>query len=257
MQGYAFQCRVTTEDPANKFTPDYGRITHYRSAGGMGIRLDGGPAITGGDHHAVLRLAAGEDRRPTAGGSSTPPGAWSAASRSSGSAASRRTSRSCSTWSTHPEFLAGDCTTRFIDETPELFRFPVRQDRATQAADLIAEIIVNGLPGRQPGRSRPTCGAEPSPPPSCTTADAARRRASRQQFQRAGPGDVRRAGCCEQKPLLVTDTTFRDAHQSLLATRVRTRDMLRVADALRGPLCPGSSRSRCGAAPPSTRPCGS
>ena len=163
MQGYAFQCRVTTEDPENRFTPDYGRITHYRSVGGHGHPDRRRPGDHRRDHHAVLRLAAGEDlrlrpavhRRGPADGAGTPgvPGAR----------ASRPTSRSCSTCSTHPEFIAGDCTTRFIDETPELFRFPVRQNRAMRLLTYAAEITVNGFPGVARPEGHATA-PEPEPP---------------------------------------------------------------------------------------------
>src|SRR5262249_36618192 len=133
----------------------------------------------------------------------------------------------------HPEFRAGRCTTRFIDETPELFRFPLRQDRATKLLTFAAEVTVNGFPGvtRTPGYSAP---AEPIVPAHGQT--SASPDGTRQLFQRIGAEAFSR-WIREQTSLLVTDTTFRDAHQSLLATRVRTRDMLRVADAY-ARLCP-------------------
>ncbi len=135
---------------------------------------------------------------------------------------------------THPVFLAGDCTTRFLDETPELFRFPVRQDRATKLLSYAAEITVNGFPGvprleennSVPEPTSPRYNPLAEPPPG-----------SRQRFLEMGAEAFSR-WVREQTPLFLTDTTFRDAHQSLLATRVRTRDMLRVADAY-ARLCPG------------------
>ncbi len=130
---------------------------------------------------------------------------------------------------THPEFLAGRCTTRFIDETPDLFRFPLRQDRATKLLTFAAEVTVNGFPGvtRPEGYVAPD---EPVPPAfDHTIAPPA---GSRQLFQKLGPEKFSQ-WVREQKQLLLTDTTFRDAHQSLLATRVRTRDMLRLADCVR------------------------
>src|SRR5262249_40355708 len=162
VRGYAFQCRITTEDPANKFTPDYGRITHYRSPGGLGIRLDGGTAITGAivtpfyDSLLVKTTASGNRFIDAA----------------------RRMERALEEFRvrgvktnvpflinvvTRPEFLAGRCTTRFIDEPPALFRFPVRQDRATKLLTFAAEVTVNGFPGvtRAPEHVAP---AEPSPP---------------------------------------------------------------------------------------------
>ena len=224
--GYAFQCRVTTEDPANKFTPDYGRITHYRSPGGLGLRLDGGLAVTGGiitpfyDSllvkicasgnrfiDAVRRMERGLEEFRVRGVKTNVPFLLNVI----------RT----------PAFQEGTCTTRFIDETPDLFRFAIRQDRATKLLTFAAEVTVNGFPGvtRPPGYIAPP---EPVPPkfdPSAPIKDG-----TRQLLQKLGPEGFSK-WVREQKPLLLTDTTFRDAHQSLLATRVRTRDMLRLADA--------------------------
>jgi pyruvate carboxylase len=230
--GYAFQCRITTEDPANKFTPDYGRITHYRSPGGLGLRLDGGTAITGAIvtpfyDSMLVKVSASGNRFVDA---------------------ARRMERALQEFRvrgvktnvpfllnvvTHPDFLAGRCTTRFIDETPALFRFPVRQDRATKLLTFAAEVTVNGFPGvnRSPEYGAP---AEPVAPAHDRSADPPE--GSRTLFKRLGAEAFSR-WIREQTPLLLTDTTFRDAHQSLLATRVRTRDMLRLADAY-ARLCP-------------------
>ena len=136
---------------------------------------------------------------------------------------------------THPVFLAGDCTTRFLDETPELFRFPVRQDRATKLLSYAAEVTINGFPGvtRAEGYTAP---AEPVPPRFDPLAGPPP--GLRQRFLADGRRRASRDGSASRQPLFLTDTTFRDAHQSLLATRVRTRDMLRVADAY-ARLCPG------------------
>ena len=226
VSGYAFQCRVTTEDPANKFTPDYGRITHYRSPGGLGLRLDGGLAVTGGIitpfyDSLLVKICASGNRFIDA---------------------ARRMERGLEEFRVrgvktnvpfllnvirHPDFLAGTCTTRFIDETPELFRFALRQDRATKLLTFAAEVTVNGFPGvkRPPGYIAPP---EPVPPrfdPAAPIKDG-----TRQLLLKVGPEGFSK-WVREQKPLLLTDTTFRDAHQSLLATRVRTRDMVRLADA--------------------------
>ncbi|MGE3821957.1 MAG: pyruvate carboxylase, partial [Isosphaeraceae bacterium] len=230
--GFAFQCRVTTEDPANKFTPDYGRITHYRSPGGLGIRLDGGTSITGGlvtpfydsllvkvtasgnrFHDAALRMERALQEFRVRGVKTNVPFLVNVV--------------------THPEFLNGNCTTRFIDDTPELFRFAVRRDRATKLLTFAAEITINGFPGvtKIEGAS---AVAEPTPPKCDLTASIPD--GSRQRFQKLG-ADGFSKWIREQTPLLLTDTTFRDAHQSLLATRVRTRDMLRLADAY-ARLCP-------------------
>jgi pyruvate carboxylase len=224
--GVAFQCRITTEDPRNNFTPDYGRITHYRSASGLGIRLDGGTAITGAiitpfyDSLLVKVSAAGSRF-------------IDAALRMERALQEFRV-RGVKTnipfllnVITHPDFLEGLCTTRFIDETPELFRFPVRQDRATKLLTYAAEVTVNGFPNvvRPENYVAP---AEPTPPAFDHTRPISD--GSRQVFQKMGAEAFAR-WVREQTPLLLTDTTFRDAHQSLLATRMRTRDMLRVAEA--------------------------
>lgn len=230
--GYAFQCRITTEDPVNKFTPDYGRITHYRSAGGLGLRLDGGPGITGGIvtpfYDSLLVKVSTSGRRFVD--------------------AVKRMERALQEFRIrgvktnipfllnvidHPAFLEGRCTTRFIDETPELFRFPIRQDRATKLLTFAAEVTVNGFPGV----TRPASFTNPpEPAPPAHDHIAAPPEGSRQLFKKLGPEAFSR-WIREQTPLLLTDTTFRDAHQSLLATRVRTRDMLRVADAY-ARICP-------------------
>jgi pyruvate carboxylase len=233
VQGFALQCRVTTEDPENRFTPDYGRITHYRSVGGMGIRTDGGPAITGGIitpfYDSLLVKICAYGRR------------FIDAARRMERALQEFRVRGVKTnvpfllnLLTHPEFLDGNCTTRFIDDSPELFQFPVRQNRAVRLLTYAAEITVNGFPGvaRPPGHTAPPEPVSPrfnpveEPPPG-----------SRQRLLAMGPEAFSR-WVREQQALLLTDTTFRDAHQSLLATRVRTRDMLRVADAYAS-LCAG------------------
>jgi pyruvate carboxylase len=233
LHGFALQCRVTTEDPENRFTPDYGRITHYRSVGGLGIRTDGGPAVTGGIitpfYDSLLVKISAYGRRFIE--------------------AARRMERSLEEFRvrgvktnvpfllnvvTHPDFLAGAATTRFLDETPELFRFPLRQNRAMRLLLFAAEVTVNGFPGvtRPPGYATAT---EPRPPEFDRLETP--RPGSRQQLLAMGAEAFSR-WVREHEPLLLTDTTFRDAHQSLLATRVRTRDMLRVADAY-ARLCPG------------------
>jgi pyruvate carboxylase len=225
-QGFAFQCRITTEDPENKFTPDYGRITHYRSAGGLGIRLDGGPGITGGIitpfYDSLLVKASASGRRFVD--------------------AVRRMERALQEFRVrgvktnipflvnvidHPEFLAGNCTTRFLDETPDLFHFTQTRDRASRLLTYCAEVTVNGFPGvTKPAHY--TALPEPEPPRFDRTAAIAD--GTRQRFKTLGPEGFSK-WAREQKPLLLTDTTFRDAHQSLLATRFRTRDLLRPADA--------------------------
>ncbi|MFN0053032.1 MAG: pyruvate carboxylase [Planctomycetales bacterium] len=225
-RGYAIQCRVTTEDPSNSFLPDYGRMTHYRSASGMGIRLDAGTAFSGAvvtpyyDSLLVKVIAKGMRFLD----------------------ASRRMERCLQEFRVrgvktnipflinlvrHPTFVNGTCTTRFLDETPSLFQFERRKDRATKLLTFLAEVIVNGNPlvKVKPAAIR----HEPAPVPQV---DATRPipDGMRQKLHALGADQFCR-WIRDQKPLLVTDTTFRDAHQSLLATRLRTYDMLRVADA--------------------------
>jgi pyruvate carboxylase len=226
IQGHAIQCRITSEDPTNNFTPDYGRITHYRSSGGPGLRLDGGSTTTGAIitpfYDSLLVKVSAYARR------------FKDAALRMERALQEYRIRGVKTnipfllnVVTHPTFLEGRCTTRFIDQTPELFRFAQRQDRASKLLTYAAEITVNGFPGVKHHPS----GApyrEPKPPAykhSEPLADG-----SRQRLQSIGAEGFSR-WIRQQEPLLVTDTTFRDAHQSLLATRLRTRDMLRVAEA--------------------------
>ncbi len=230
--GFAFQCRVTTEDPANKFTPDYGRITHYRSPGGLGLRLDGGTAITGA---IVTPFYDSMLVKVTASGTR-----FIDAARRMERALQEFRIRGVKTnvpflinVVNHPDFLAGRCTTRFLDETPDLFQFKVRRDRATKLLTFAAEVIVNGFPGVQRGENY-VAPVEPVPPAHNSSGPIPN--GSRQIFQKLGAEKFAQ-WVRDQTPLLLTDTTFRDAHQSLLATRVRTRDMLRVADSY-ARLCP-------------------
>ncbi|GIW93693.1 MAG: pyruvate carboxylase [Pirellulaceae bacterium] len=222
--GYAIQCRVTTEDPTRNFLPDYGRISHYRSAGGMGVRLDAGTAFSGAVVHPFydsLLVKVTTWGREFAD-------------------AARRMERCLQEFRirgvktnipfllrlvTHPQFLEGGCTTRFIDQTPELFQIPPRRDRATKLLTYLAEVIVNGNPlvKDAPRAER----RAPAPLPEFDR-DAAPPAGMRQRLRQLGP--VKFAQWVrDQQRLLLTDTTFRDAHQSLLATRIRTYDMLRIA----------------------------
>ena len=230
--GFAVQCRVTTEDPTNNFLPDYGHVTHYRSASGMGIRLDAGSAFSGAlvnpFYDSLLVKVTARGRRFE-----------DATSRMERSLQEFRI-RGVKTnipfllkLLTHPTFLAGDCTTRFIDQTPELFDFPERQDRATKILSYIGDVIVNGnsLVKDRPVATR----RSPATVPAVDTKQPVPE-GMRQRFQKLGPEKFSK-WILEQKPLLLTDTTFRDAHQSLLATRVRTYDLLQIADAY-AHLCP-------------------
>jgi pyruvate carboxylase len=235
--GYALQCRVTTEDPANKFIPDYGRLSHYRSASGFGIRLDAGTAFGGAVitpfYDSLLVKVTAHGLRFVE--------------------AARRMERCLQEFrvrgvktnipflinlATHPRFLEGYFTTRLIDETPELFRFPERKDRATRLLNYIADIIVNGHPEVK-DRKIPADARQPAPLPGLgAEGDASLARPGlvpdrpqpgmRDRFHELGPDKFAR-WILKQERVLLTDTTFRDAHQSLLATRMRTYDMLRIA----------------------------
>jgi len=224
--GAAIQCRVTTEDPENRFLPDYGRITAYRSASGMGIRLDAGTAFSGAvvtpyfDSLLVKVTARGLTHHEAAGHIER--------------CLQEFRVRGVKTnipflinLVTHPDFLAGRCTTRFIDETPALFEFPVRRDRATRLLEYLADVIVNGNPlvkGR-PAAARRHAAPVPAFDPLAPVPTG-----TRTQLQEMGP-QAFSAWLRRQNRLFITDTTMRDAHQSLLATRMRSFDMLAVADA--------------------------
>ena len=224
--GFAIQCRVTTEDPENGFRPDYGRISHYRSAAGLGIRLDAGTAFSGAvvNPYYDSMLVKVTARAKTLA---------AAASRMDRVLQEFRI-RGVKTnipfllrLVNHPKFLAGEATTRLIDTTPELFELPKRQDRATRLLTFLAETIVNGNPLVQ-GRPLAT-RREPAPLPELPAGQPLPR-GTKDIFREGGvKGLVDWIG--KQPSLLLTDTTMRDAHQSLLATRVRTYDMLQIAPA--------------------------
>jgi pyruvate carboxylase len=226
LSGFAVQCRVTTEDPANNFMPDYGRVTHYRSAGGMGIRLDAGSAFSGAVvnpfYDSLLTKVTTRGRRFV-----------DAVNRMERTLREFRI-RGVKTnipfltrVMSHPTFVNGDCTTRFIDETPDLFRFDQRRNRATRLLTYLAETIVNGnsLVKGRPRSARRVPAPVPTTPRGLKPPEGTRDRLKAMGAQ-AFAGWVR-----DQKRLLITDTTFRDAHQSLLATRMRTFDLLQISDA--------------------------
>ena len=226
LNGFAIQCRVTTEDPESNFAPDYGKLTTYRSPAGFGIRPDGGTAYAG----AVLA--------PYYDSLLVKVTAWDLTLEG----ASHRMDRALREFRirgvktnipflenvvNHERFRAGQVTTSFLDDSPELFRLPQRGDRATKLLLYLGDVILNGNPEVK-GKKIPEALVSPVVPefekgeaPSGT----------RQLLQKLGP-----RGFAEwargEKRLLVTDTTFRDAHQSLLATRVRTHDLLATAPAI-------------------------
>jgi pyruvate carboxylase len=227
-RGWATQCRITTEDPENNFIPDYGRLSTYRSAAGFGIRLDGGSAFGGAvitpyfDSLLVKLTASGSTFEESI----------------------KRTDRALREFRIrgvktnipflenlihHPTFAKGDATTTFIDTHPELFHLKHKRDRATRILSYLGDITINSRPDvkgkvdpkRQlPKPVIPAFDKGTPPPPGL-----------RNKLLEMGPEKF-----CQwvrkQKPLLLTDTTMRDAHQSLLATRFRTYDLLQIADAV-------------------------
>lgn len=227
--GFALQCRVTTEDPTNNFMPDYGRIAHYRSASGMGIRLDAGSAFSGATvnpfYDSLLVKVSARGRRFID--------------------SARRMERCLQEFRvrgvktniqflikliTHPAFLKGEVTTRFIDETPELFHLPKRKNRATKLLTYIGEVLVNGNPLVK-GLPKPI-RRTPAPVPAIVQSKAPNGSpppGTRDRLKELGPEKFSE-WITKQKQLFLTDTTFRDAHQSLLATRMRTKDLLNIAE---------------------------
>jgi pyruvate carboxylase len=225
--GYAVQCRITTEDPENKFQPDYGRILTYRSAGGFGVRLDGGmgyggAVITPFYDSLLVKLTVSA---PT----------FAAALQRMDRALREFRIRGVKTNIPFLEnvihndtFKRGQASTTLIDTTPELFKLKPRRDRATKLLAFIGDVTVNGNPHAKGYVPKETLAAARVPafdhkqtPPKGT----------RQLLLELGPKKFAE-WTLKQKQLLVTDTTFRDAHQSLFATRLRSYDMLAVADAV-------------------------
>ncbi len=225
--GYAIQCRITTEDPENKFMPDYGRIIAYRSPGGFGVRLDGGMGYAGAvitpfyDSMLVKSITSGQTY----------------------DMAMRRAHRTLSEFRirgvktnipflenviAHPQFRSGQATTTLIDTTPELFTFKPRRDRATKLLTFLGNVIVNGNPHAKGYRPDKPFPAAPLPAWDRTVAPAP---GTRQKLLELGPRKFAE-WTTKQKRLMITDTTWRDAHQSLMATRVRSYDMLAIADAV-------------------------
>jgi len=225
LSGHALQCRITTEDPENNFTPDYGRITAYRSPAGFGIRLDAGTAYAG----AVITpyydslLVKVTAWAPNAGEAIHRMDRALREFRVRGLATNLQFLENLIN---HPQFVAGACSTRFIDTTPELFRFPKRRDRATRLLRFIGNVVVNGNAAVKDSPLPALSLAAPLPPqadPGCAVPPG-----TRDRLQSLGPQgftDWMKA----QRQVLLTDTTMRDAHQSLFATRMRTADMVAIA----------------------------
>lgn len=220
IRGAALQCRITTEDPSNGFRPDTGRITGYRSPGGAGVRLDGGTnlgaEITAHFDSMLVKLTCrGRD--------------FSTAVARARRAVAEFRIRGVSTnipflaaVLEDPDFVAGQVTTSFIEERPELLAARGSADRGTRILNYLADVTVNQPHGPRPSAvyprdKLPVCDLSVAPPSG-----------SKQRLTELGPEGF--AGWLrESRAVGVTDTTFRDAHQSLLATRVRTSGLLRVA----------------------------
>jgi len=224
LNGHAIQCRVTTEDPLNNFIPDYGRITAYRGATGMGIRLDGGTAYSG----AVITRFYDSLLEKVTAWAPTPEAAIARMDRALREFRIRGVSTNIAFVENllkHPTFLNYEYHTKFIDETPELFQFKRRRDRATKILTYIADVTVNGHP-ETVDRPKPRSDVkDPRPPEPLTEAPIPGTRTILEEFGAQAVADWMN----DQKQLLVTDTTMRDGHQSLLATRMRSIDMIRVA----------------------------
>src|SRR5437588_11291344 len=224
LNGVALQCRVTTEDPEKNFAPDYGKISTYRSPAGFGIRLDGGTAYAGASlapYYDSLLV------KVTAWGTNLPE-------------ACQRMDRALHEFRirgvktnipfvenvvNHAKFRVGDVTTSFLDEHPELFKFPKRGDRATKLLTYLGDVILNGNPEVK-GKAAPVA-FEIAAVPAVSGAEP--KAGTRQLLQELGPKKFAE-WAKKEKRLLITDTTYRDAHQSLMATRVRTHDLLATAD---------------------------
>ncbi len=226
IRGHAIQCRITTEDPHDHFIPDYGRMTAYRGATGFGIRLDGGTAYSGA---VITRHYDSLLEKVTAWA----PNRDSAISRLVRALREFRIRGVATNLAFlqrvvgHEAFRSGEITTRFIDEHPELLDFPRPRDRATRLLRHIAQVTVNGHPGVR-GRPKPRAAGRPPQPPAFRPGRPPSE--VRLLLDEKGPEAVAEWMRNQQK-LLITDTTMRDGPQSLLATRIRSHDLLRVADA--------------------------
>ena len=216
--GYSIQCRVTTEDPSNNFAPDTGKISAYRSSGGFGVRLDGGNAAAG----AVVSPYYDSLLVKVTTWDNTFEGACRRATRAVNEEHVRGVKTNIpfvTNILNHPAFLAGACHTKFIDDTPELFEIENSRDRATKVLKYIAQIQVDNPDTERKQYHKPRFPTPTGKPLNGLKA----------LLDEKGPEAVKE-WVLNQKKLLITDTTMRDAHQSLLSTRVRTRDMLKCAE---------------------------
>ena len=221
--GFAIQSRVTTEDPLNDFMPDTGKLMVYRSGGGFGVRLDAGNGFQGAvitPHYDSLLVKVST---------------WGMTFREAAAKMDRNLQefriRGIKTnipflenVVKHKKFLVGDYNTGFIDSAPELFLFPTRLDRGTKILNYIGNVTVNGFPGIDK-QSKPVFNAIRKPSIDLLTAPSY---GTKQILDERGPDGLIQ-WIKAQDDVLLTDTTFRDAHQSLLATRMRTADMTAIA----------------------------
>jgi pyruvate carboxylase len=226
LYGAALQCRVTTEDPEKHFAPDYGKISTYRSPAGFGIRLDGGTAYAGASlapYYDSLLV------KVTAWGTNLPEACqrMDRALREFRIRGVKTNIPFVENVVNHAKFRAGEVTTSFLDEHPELFKFPKRGDRATKLLTYLGDVILNGNPEVK-GKHIPAT-FEVATVPVASVAEP--KAGTRQLLQKVGPKKFAE-WAKKEKRLLITDTTFRDAHQSLMATRVRTYDLLATAPAV-------------------------
>jgi pyruvate carboxylase len=226
LYGTALQCRVTTEDPEKNFAPDYGKISTYRSPAGFGIRLDGGTAYAGAilaPYYDSLLV------KVTAWGRKLPEACqrMDRALREFRIRGVKTNIPFVENVVNHPKFRAGEVLTSFLNDSPELFRFSERGDRATKLLSYLGDVILNGNPEVK-GKKVPDSW-EPAVVPAAP--GIAPPSGTRQLLQKLGPEKFA-AWAKKEKRLLITDTTFRDAHQSLMATRVRTHDLLTTASAV-------------------------
>ncbi len=222
--GYAIQCRITTEDPTQDFMPDTGRIVAYRSSGGFGVRLDAGDAFQGAEispyydsllvkvsTHAISYKEAREKMERSL-----------QEMRIRGVKTNIPFLRNVIN---HAQFVSGDYTTKFLEASPELFVIQPSRDRGTKTLEYIGNVTINGFPNVE---KRPKPNFEHPDIPTSDTKAIAQLRGTKQLLDEKGPQAVA-DWVKAQDEVLLTDTTFRDAHQSLLATRVRTHDLLKIA----------------------------
>jgi pyruvate carboxylase len=227
VRGSAIQCRITAEDPQNDFFPDTGTIVAYRAPGGFGLRLDGGDGLAGtvvSGHYDSL-LVKCITYGPTLAHAAQK---GVRALREFRIRGVKTNLQFLQNVLMHPALLAGRTWTRFLDETPELFEIKPSKDRASKLLGYLADVVVNGHPTfkREQRLSPAACAAPPLPP----VTPGAPPPGSATILAEGGPAKVVEWVKKHKRPLL-TDTTMRDAHQSLLATRVRTKDMLAIAAA--------------------------